>query len=202
MVLMFAIMGIASASNLSWSKVADKGFSAEMYHAWGNQLYEQGEHIAAEVCWQRGLFLAPWSSELRGNLELVGAELVVAIHPSLSIPFLSLALMSYFILIYREEQRGRPFLWFLFLLSITSLGHYFYYTTEGRIQSPQRAYSEVEGQGEVKDIPAGVRVTELQTYGAELQVRLADGSKVWVPSSSYLSFADRPMLEKMSEDVK
>lgn len=202
MIFIFVIMGLASASTLSWSEVAEKGFSAELYHAWGNQLHEQGEHIAAEVCWQRGLFLAPWSSGLRGNLELVGAEPIVAIHPSLSIPFFSLTLMLYLILIYREERRGRPLLWFIFLLSSTSLAHYFFHTTEGRIQSSQRAYSEVAGQGEARDLPAGEQVKELQIYGAEVQVLLADGSKVWVPSSSYLSFADRPMLEKMSEDVK
>jgi hypothetical protein len=202
MIFMLVMIGVASASTLSWGEVAEKGFSAELYHAWGNQLYEQGEYIAAEVCWQRGLFLAPWSSELRGNLELVGAEHIVAIHPSLSIPIFSLALMLYFILIYKEERRGRPLLWFLFLLSFTSLAHYFYHTTAGRIQSLQRAYSEVEGQGESRDLPAGERVTELQSYGAELQVQLADGSKFWIPSSSYLSFADLPMLEKVGEDVK
>ena len=196
------ICGLAAAAQLSWSEISTDGPTAQQYHAWGNQLYERQELVGAQIAWQRGLYLAPWSSDLRNNLSVTEAEASLIVDPRTLIPLLSILLTTYLFLVYIDRKKGRSLLWILMLMVVLSGIPYLTLINQGKMRVGQRAYTAISGQGTSVELEQGEEVQELQRYGAEIQVRRKDGIKVWVPSINYLPLVYDPFLEKMGKDVK
>ncbi|MBM76161.1 MAG: hypothetical protein CMK59_12230 [Proteobacteria bacterium] len=194
---MFALLcGLVAAAQLSWGEIENQGPSAQLYHAWGNQLYEQNEVVAAEIAWQRGLFLAPWSSELRNNLEVVEAEPLLIIHPHLLMPIFSILFTAYLFLVYAERKRERSFLVVAMLMVVLMIVPYLTLLNQGKVRASQTAYEAVSGQGSSLELEQGEVVQKIRHYGNETQVRRQGGEKVWMPSINYMPLVYFPFLEK------
>ena len=196
------LWGLATAAQLSWSEIAKDGLTAQEYHAWGNQLYENQELIGAQIAWQRGLYLAPWSSELRNNLVVTEAQASLIVDPRILIPVFSILLTFYLCMVYTERKKGRSFLWILMLMVALMAVPYLNLINKGQVRVDQKAYTAISGQGTSVDLQQGELVQEIQRYGAEVQIERQDGDKVWISSVNYLPLVHEPFLEKIGKDVK
>ena len=196
------LCGLAAAAQLSWSELEKGGLTAQEYHAWGNQLYEQQDLVGAQIAWQRGLYLAPWSSELKHNLSLIEAEASLIVDPRLLIPVLSILFTAYLCLVYAERKKGRSLLWIVMLMVVLMAVPYLSLLKKGKIRTAQKAYTAISGQGTSVELEQGELVKELQRYGAEIQILREQGDKVWTSSVNYVPLVHQPLLEKVGKDVK